>query len=99
MRGMKRLPDSELEIMLIIWELDAPATRTQIEMQMARDRIFRRRIWRSWSAIFPGCVSLIGQRERLARTELYSRGVFDCVNEIPKEFRQACAFAAKTVRK
>lgn len=38
MRGMKRLPDSELEIMLIIWELDAPATRTQIEMQMARDR-------------------------------------------------------------
>lgn len=38
MRGMKRLPDSELEIMLIIWELDAPVTRTQIEMQMARDR-------------------------------------------------------------
>lgn len=35
---MKRLPDSELEIMLIIWELDAPVTRTQIEMQMARDR-------------------------------------------------------------
>lgn len=31
---MKRLPDSELEIMMIIWELDKPVTRTEIEEQM-----------------------------------------------------------------
>lgn len=28
---MKRLPDSELEIMMIIWELDRPVTRPEIE--------------------------------------------------------------------
>ena len=28
---MKRLPDSELEIMMIIWELDKPVTRMEIE--------------------------------------------------------------------
>lgn len=31
---MKRLPDSELEIMMIIWELDKPVTRTEIEERM-----------------------------------------------------------------
>lgn len=31
---MKRLPDSELEIMMIIWELDKPVTRTEIEEKM-----------------------------------------------------------------
>lgn len=35
---MKRLPDSELEIMMIIWELDAPVTRTQIEVQLKENR-------------------------------------------------------------
>lgn len=35
---MKRLPDSELEIMMIIWELDEPITRTKIEEQLAADR-------------------------------------------------------------
>ena len=35
---MKRLPDSELEIMMIIWELDKPVTRTEIEKKMMSDR-------------------------------------------------------------
>ena len=35
---MKRLPDSELEIMMIIWDLDRPATRFEIEAQMEEDR-------------------------------------------------------------
>lgn len=35
---MKRLPDSELEIMLIIWELDKPVTRFDIEERMEKDR-------------------------------------------------------------
>jgi len=36
--SMKRLPDSELEIMMIIWELDKPVTRTEIEEKMAPGR-------------------------------------------------------------
>jgi predicted transcriptional regulator len=35
---MKRLPDSELELMMIIWELDKPVTRTEIEEKMAPGR-------------------------------------------------------------
>lgn len=35
---MKRLPDSELEIMLIIWELNKPVTRFEIEAQMGEER-------------------------------------------------------------
>lgn len=35
---MKRLPDSELEIMMIIWELDGPVTRTQIEERLGKER-------------------------------------------------------------
>lgn len=35
---MKRLPDSELELMMIIWELDKPVTRTEIEEKMVSDR-------------------------------------------------------------
>ncbi len=35
---MKRLPDSELEIMLIIWELNRPVTRLEIEEMMNGDR-------------------------------------------------------------
>ena len=35
---MKRLPDSELEIMMIIWDLDKPVTRFEIEAQMDQDR-------------------------------------------------------------
>lgn len=35
---MKRLPDSELEIMMIIWELDKPVTRFEIEEQLDRER-------------------------------------------------------------
>lgn len=35
---MKRLPDSELEIMMIIWELDKPVTRFEIEEKMDNDR-------------------------------------------------------------
>lgn len=35
---MKRLPDSELEIMMIIWDLDRPAKRFEIEAQMEEDR-------------------------------------------------------------
>ena len=35
---MKRLPDSELEIMMIIWELDKPVTRLEIEERMEKGR-------------------------------------------------------------
>lgn len=35
---MKRLPDSELEIMMIIWELDRPVTRFEIEEQLDEER-------------------------------------------------------------
>lgn len=35
---MKRLPDSELEIMMIIWDLDRPVTRFEIEENMEEDR-------------------------------------------------------------
>ena len=31
---MKRLPDSELEIMMIIWNLEAPVQREQIEEKL-----------------------------------------------------------------
>lgn len=35
---MKRLPDSELEIMMIIWDLDKPVTRFEIEERMDAER-------------------------------------------------------------
>lgn len=35
---MKRLPDSELEIMMIIWELDRPVTRFEIEAELEEER-------------------------------------------------------------
>ena len=35
---MKRLPDSELEIMMIIWELNKPVTRFEIEAEMNEER-------------------------------------------------------------
>ncbi len=35
---MKRLPDSELEIMMIIWDLNKPVTRLEIEQQLGKDR-------------------------------------------------------------
>lgn len=35
---MKRLPDSELEIMMIIWDLNKPVTRTEIEERLGEER-------------------------------------------------------------
>lgn len=35
---MKRLPDSELELMMIIWDLDKPVTRFEIEEKMDGER-------------------------------------------------------------
>lgn len=35
---MKRLPDSELELMMIIWELNKPVTRTEIEEHLNEER-------------------------------------------------------------
>ncbi len=35
---MKRLPDSELEIMMIIWDLNKPVTRFEIEEHMDQSR-------------------------------------------------------------
>ena len=31
---MKRLPDSELELMMIIWDAGKPVTRTEIEERL-----------------------------------------------------------------
>lgn len=36
--NMKRLPDSELEIMMIIWEFNRPVTRFEIEAEMGEER-------------------------------------------------------------
>lgn len=35
---MKRLPDSELELMMSIWKLNRPAARSEIEAEMGTDR-------------------------------------------------------------
>lgn len=35
---MKRLPDSELELMMIIWDAGTPITRTEIEEQLPTER-------------------------------------------------------------
>lgn len=35
---MKRLPDSELELMMSIWKLDRPATRPEIEAGLGEGR-------------------------------------------------------------
>lgn len=35
---MKRLPDSELEIMMIIWDLNKPVTRMEIEEKLGGER-------------------------------------------------------------
>ena len=35
---MKRLPDSELELMMIIWDAGKPVTRTEIEERLPRER-------------------------------------------------------------
>lgn len=35
---MKRLPDSELEIMMIIWDLGRPVTRPEIEKELNEER-------------------------------------------------------------
>lgn len=35
---MKRLPDSELELMMIIWDAGRPVTRTEIEEELPLDR-------------------------------------------------------------
>lgn len=35
---MKRLPDSELELMMIIWELNKPVTRFEIEEKLGDER-------------------------------------------------------------
>ena len=35
--GMKRLPESELEIMMIIWRHDGPVNRMEIEEHLKRN--------------------------------------------------------------
>ena len=35
---MKHLPDSELKIMMIIWDLNKPVTRSEIEEHMEKDK-------------------------------------------------------------
>lgn len=35
---MRRLPDSELELMMIIWDVGRPVTRAEIEMQLPKER-------------------------------------------------------------
>lgn len=35
---MKKLPDAELELMLIIWEAGKPVTRAEIEEKLSEDR-------------------------------------------------------------
>lgn len=35
---MKKLPDAELELMLIIWDAEKPVTRLEIEEKLSNDR-------------------------------------------------------------
>lgn len=35
---MKKLPDAELELMMIIWEAEKPVTRVEIEEKLSEDR-------------------------------------------------------------
>lgn len=35
---MKKLPDAELELMMIIWESEKPVTRVEIEEKLSEDR-------------------------------------------------------------
>lgn len=35
---MKRIPDAELELMMIIWDADQPVTRVEIEEKLSEDR-------------------------------------------------------------
>lgn len=35
---MKKIPDAELELMMIIWEADKPVTRVEIEEKLSEDR-------------------------------------------------------------
>lgn len=35
---MKKLPDAELELMMIIWEAEKPITRIEIEEKLSEDR-------------------------------------------------------------
>ena len=36
-QGIRRLPDSELEVMQAVWRCEAPATRKDIERQLSRE--------------------------------------------------------------
>ena len=36
--SMKKLPDAELELMMIIWESEKPVTRVEIEEKLSEDR-------------------------------------------------------------
>lgn len=38
MKTIKRLPESELEIMQIIWRSEPPVSRSEIEQELAKDR-------------------------------------------------------------
>ena len=35
---MKKLPDAELELMMIIWDAEKPVTRVEIEEKLSEDR-------------------------------------------------------------
>lgn len=35
---MKKIPDAELELMMIIWDADKPVTRVEIEEKLSEDR-------------------------------------------------------------
>ena len=35
---MKKIPDAELELMMIIWEAEKPITRIEIEEKLSEDR-------------------------------------------------------------
>ena len=63
---MKRLPDSELELMMIIWDAGKPVTRTEIEERLPRERASQSRPRRGRAG---GChgVQRTGQELRLAR--------------------------------
>ena len=36
--ALKKLPDAELEVMQVLWDLEAPAPRSAVEAAMARQR-------------------------------------------------------------
>lgn len=72
---MKRLPDSELEIMMAIWKLERKATRTEIENNLEKEH--------TWSA--PTVLSLLSRLEKKGFVKVEKEGKNNVYSALVKE--------------